>query len=742
MRTFGRVMPEQQRDSEGPAPLLCPGRTCWRQAHVERMDVLIDADRYFSVLHETLCRARRSIYIVGWDIDSRVQLARDTKREEPTRLASLLSHLAGANARLDVRVLAWDYAPIFLLEREFFPRLRFGARTHERVRFRLDDVHPAGGSHHQKIVVVDDRVAFCGGLDLCDVRWDTREHLAGDRRRVSKSGRPYRPHHDVQVIVEGEAARVLADVVRHRWIRATGERLDPVDEHGDPWPPELRPSWRDVRVGIARTMPAWEREPCIREVEQLWLDSIREARRFVYIEATHLTSRRVGEALVQSLEADRGPEVILVLPALPTGWLEGATLGVLRDRTLERLRSADRHRRFGVFCPYVPGAAPGEPRTAVNVHGKVCVVDDRLLRVGSANLTNRSMGLDTECDLVLDGASRGDVCAGIVRVRDELLAEHLDVSAEDVHATIERTGSILATIEHLRHGDRTLQPCEPIASPRADRVLPDARLVDPDRPLQRAEIMKLLMTEREPRRWQYIAYGWWGILGCTLVVAGTTGWLSASDIIEMLARVSGVGLASVVIVAVAFIVGGLLLVPVTLLIANSGMVFGPWWGSVHALIGAFASAAVYYWMGRGVGRDLMERISSPRIRDAARAVARRGLLAVAAVRMVPIAPHAVVGLVAGASRIGFRDYMLGSVVGMAPGAVALVLVGHGLALGVRGAHFGAWLPVLALALVALAVAWLLQRRLGQGSTLHDRTDSLDPTGPTEQREPTTTAAEP
>jgi phospholipase D1/2 len=706
--------------------LIRPGHTCWCEAHAERVDVLIDADRYYSVLYETLCRAKRTIYIVGWDIDSRVALVRDSDREEPTRLAPLLSHLAQRNPKLDVRVLAWDYAPVFMLERELFARVRFRLATHQRVQFRLDDTHTAGGSHHQKIVVVDDRVAFCGGLDLCDVRWDTREHLAGDSRRVSRTGKSYRPHHDVQMVVEGDAARALAQVVRQRWLRATGERLEPPDEHGDPWPPDLEPLWRDLRLGISRTIPARAGGTSVREIEQLWLDSIAQAHDYIYVEGTHLTSRRVGEAFLESLSRRRGPEVIFVFPALPAGWLEGATLAVLRDRMLDRLRRADRHARLGVFCPYVPGQTSSDSCVPINVHSKVCIVDDRLLRIGSANLTNRSMGLDTECDLVIDCAGQEDLRTGIVQVRDELLAEHLDVRPCAVHESIASSGSILGAIERLRHGDRTLRPCGPISSPTADRVLPDPRLVDPDRPLHRTEIMKLLMEEREPQRWRYIAYGWWGILAVTLVVANLSGWLSASDVIEMLASVSGVGLASILAVAVAFIIGGLLLVPVTLLIANSGMVFGPWWGSAHALVGAFASAAVYYWMGRGVGHDFMDRISSPRLRDATRAVARRGLLAVAAVRLLPIAPHAVVGLAAGAARIGFRDYMLGSIVGMAPGAVALVLLGHGLAMGVRGAHPQAWIPVLVIAVVGFAVAWMLQRRLGQGAALHEENEQSTP----------------
>ena len=140
----------------GPHPdaggtIVRAGRTCWREATAERADVLIDADRYYSALHEALCRAQRSIYIMGWDIDSRVELVREDRAGVPTRLAPLLSHLAAENAALDIRVLAWDFAPIFLFERELLPRVRFGLATHERVHFRLDDAHPAGSSHHQKL---------------------------------------------------------------------------------------------------------------------------------------------------------------------------------------------------------------------------------------------------------------------------------------------------------------------------------------------------------------------------------------------------------------------------------------------------------------------------------------------------------------------------------------------------------------------------------------------------------------
>lgn len=706
-------------ESAGGTPILRPSHNCWRCARTDRVGMLIDGHDYYTALHEALCRARRSIYIIGWDIDSRLELVRDPDGDMPTRLAPLLSHLAESNPVLDVRILAWEFSTIFLLERELLPRLRFGRGTHENVHFRLDGAHAAGASHHQKLVVIDDCLAFCGGLDLCDVRWDTREHRVGDERRVSRSGRPYRPHHDVQMMVDGEAAVALGELARLRWARCTGDVLEPPRVDSDPWPSRVDPLMRDVDVGIARTLPAAPGKRQIREVEQLWIDSIHTARDTIYIENGYVTSRRIGQVLAESLRRTRGPEIVMVVPQLSTGWLQGATMGVLRDRILAQLRAEDRHHRLLVVSPFAPGSDENDPWTAINVHAKICIVDDRLLRVGSANLSNRSMGLDTECDLAVEADGRVDIRAKIRAIREDLLAEHLRVPHLQVREAIENTGSVVAAVQQLAEGTRTLRSCRPTSSPAVDRVLPDARLIDPDRPLARREIMRLLMHDTGRSKWQYIAWAWWGLLAVTLLVANVADWLSASDLLEMLAGFAGSGLLTVLAVAIAFTVGGLLLVPVTLLIANSGLVFGPWWGILFALVGAFVSAAVYYWMGRAVGHDVVDRLAGRRLRDASRAVARRGLLAVAAVRLVPVAPHAVVGLVAGTTRIGFADYMLGTVAGMAPGTIVLVMVGHGLAMGLRGTSPAAWLPVAGIVVVGLVVAWLLQRWLGQGAALHE-----------------------
>ena len=124
-----------------------------------------------------------------------------------------------------MHLLAWDFAVLYALEREPFPSLKLGWNTPSRIRFRLDNALPVGASHHQKIIVVDDAVAFSGGLDLTIRRWDTCQHDIDNPHRCDPAGQPYRPFHDVQMVVDGAAARALADIAHERWDARTGERI-------------------------------------------------------------------------------------------------------------------------------------------------------------------------------------------------------------------------------------------------------------------------------------------------------------------------------------------------------------------------------------------------------------------------------------------------------------------------------------------------------------------------------------
>ncbi len=412
-------------------PVLQPGETCWRLARSNRFALIIDAASYFAHLRAAMIRARRTIHLVGWDFDTRIRLLPgDGDGEWPNKLGRFINALVRRRPELEVRVLKWDIGVLQSLGRGATPLFILDWMTSKRVHFRLDHEHPRGACHHQKIAVIDDTLAFCGGIDLTVGRWDTRAHREDDPCRKSPWGVAQPPWHDATAAVDGEAARVLGELARERWKQATGEDLSPPSPGEEIWPDGLLATFTNVEVGIARSRPAYGGQPRVREIEALYLQAIRSAREAIYIESQYLASHRIGRALAERLEEAGGPDVVILGPKTAEGWLEEETMGAARMVVGHRLRRADRERRLRLLY------ATNEDETDIYVHAKIMIIDDRLLRVGSSNLNNRSMGLDTECDLAVEartGAPDRDVLRATIRaVRNDLLAEHLGVEIRAV----------------------------------------------------------------------------------------------------------------------------------------------------------------------------------------------------------------------------------------------------------------------------------------------------------------------
>src|SRR6185503_12988766 len=163
--------------------VIRPGANAWRRERAGRAAVLIDAGQYFDAVREALKNARSSAFIIGWDLDSRTRLVGESGRADdglPEGLIEFLSAIVERRPELLVHVLVWDYSILYASERELFPTASVRWGTPKQIRFCLDDDLPLGASQHQKIIVVDDALAFSGGLDLTTRRWDTREHRFDD----------------------------------------------------------------------------------------------------------------------------------------------------------------------------------------------------------------------------------------------------------------------------------------------------------------------------------------------------------------------------------------------------------------------------------------------------------------------------------------------------------------------------------------------------------------------------------
>jgi phosphatidylserine/phosphatidylglycerophosphate/cardiolipin synthase-like enzyme/uncharacterized membrane protein YdjX (TVP38/TMEM64 family) len=696
--------------------ILQAGRNCWRIARAARAALLVDGAAYFAAFREAARTARRSILVAGWDVDSRVDLAPQGADDGlPARLGEFLDTLVAQRKDLHVYVLAWDFAMMYALERELLPVYTFGWRTHDRLHYHLDDRHPPGGSHHQKIAVIDNSLAFVGGIDFAKSRWDTPEHAAQHPHRLLPQGEPYPPFHDATLMVDGEAAGALGELLRLRWRRATGRA--PAGARHPPlapaWPRRVTPDFEEAPVGIARTEPAYEGAREVQEVKQLYLDGIAAARESLYFENQYFTAQAVANAIEARLRADDPPEIALVSRKFCDGWLEQETMETLRAKRLRRLRAADRRGRFRAWYPDREGL--GEH--CIRLHTKLMIVDERLLRVGSANLNNRSMGLDTECDLAIEAESPRHERA-IAALRTRLLAEHLGRPAAELARRIETEGSLIGAVEALRGGrPRTL--AELAGAAPADPLVPEPELFDPERPIDAERLAgELLPPDEQPhaaRRVLVIAI----LLVAIAALAAAWRWGPLREHIDPEALAAWIGSASAsdfapLLVLAAYLAASLIALPITLVIVATAVVLGPVEAFVYALAGSLLGGAATFYIGRAAGRGAVRRLAGKRLNRLSKLLARRGILAMATLRLLPVAPFTLVNMVAGASHLRARDFLLGTAIGMAPGTLAVSVFADRLAALVfnPSAQNVAWLALALVVIVAAALTlhrWLARR---------------------------------
>lgn len=431
--------------------VLIPGETCWRTERADRAAFLIDTEAYFTALYEAMQKARRSILILGWGFDPRTRLFPDgyDGPNDPDEVGHVLLRLAKERPDLDVRLLIWKSALPIAASQEFFPHKARKWFHGSPVKFHLDDQVPLGACHHQKVVVIDDRLAFCGGGDIGVDRWDTPGHLEHDHRRIQPDQECHDPRHEVMMMVDGAAAAALGDHFRERWRLGTKERMTPpADAGGDPWPDHVPPHLIHAEVAIARTTPAWRGRACVQEIRDLTLACIAGAKQTIYLENQYFTSPVVTEALARRLTEPDGPEVVLIATGSSPSWFDQLTMDRTRGAMIWRLRAAD---IFGRFRALYPTTSAG---SKIIVHSKTSVFDDRIVRVGSANLNNRSFGFDTEIELGVE-CDDEDARRHVTAFRDRLVGHFIGYTGDAVaKARAEHGDRLTGAIDALNREGR------------------------------------------------------------------------------------------------------------------------------------------------------------------------------------------------------------------------------------------------------------------------------------------------
>lgn len=486
--------------------ILKPGSNCMGIYDAEETGVLVDACDYYRAFYHTAKEARSYLLLAGWQFDSDVRLLRgedELRACGEVRFLKFLESLCEANPELTVYILAWDFSAVFSLEREWFQSIIFNWSTNERIHFRFDNVHAAGATHHQKFVIADGVIAYAGGMDICSSRWDDRRHLRDNPQRVDLDGTLYGSYHDIQTYHTGEVVRVLLDLFNQRWVDSGGSPLKlPRAGHLVPQPPAqaFRLPTGKVAVSLTQAPAPHTTQEKIQEIRHLFVDAIMSADSLIYLENQYFSSQAIYWSLVARMSLPDRPrlQIVMMLPdRLPL--TEELFLGLPQMKMLRSLQQVA-EKTGHTLSVYSSAEMDQGNRKMTFIHSKLLVIDDRFLTVGSANATNRSMGLDTELNVSWEAAGDGvdaRLVTAIRRLRASLLAEHAGLYGYDEEQKFENVENLTRHLDCLAD-DHQARLCRYQPDPTLeksdwpDALEPIARVVDPEKPVDNELIFESL----------------------------------------------------------------------------------------------------------------------------------------------------------------------------------------------------------------------------------------------------------
>ncbi|PKL37037.1 hypothetical protein CVV38_04090 [Candidatus Peregrinibacteria bacterium HGW-Peregrinibacteria-1] len=695
--------------------LLKQRSNCWRISSCDRASFLVDGENYYKAFYEAVLAAKKRIFIVGWDIDSKLELVRgdEISRGKPKTLRKLLDYVLAKNDDLEVYILTWDFNPVFLKEREWFSKLRFTWKASERLHFVKDNGHPFTGSQHEKLVVIDDKLAFCGGLDLTANRWDTRTHKVVDRRRINSSHDLYVPFHDVELMVEGKVAEDLGDLVRERWYRATRDNIAKVEDKGkgdfDFFDWEIG----EAKIGIARTRPEFKGYPEVREIERLFVDMIENAKNEIFIENQYFSSKVIHAALVETLKREDGPYVTMILPQNSGGVFQDRTVGRVQNPMLKTLYQADTYNRLAIYCPRVHGAK------FFKIHSKLMVVDDTYFRVGSANTINRSMGLDTETDLVIDG-SESEVLREKFRFwKLDIVAEHLGVSVGALEDELDKVDDLNLAIKEVSNPERGryLQFMEIEKYQKFEENMTFSEFCDLESP-SKADLMFdfiYLKTRHMKQRFHHSLWFRSGFFLSFLMIAFVTlnvfieGFTTA-EVRNFIVDNTG-SFAQLVIAPLVFVLFSILLIPLNILVIVIATFFPLKSAMVTMILGMSLAIVVDYFFGlmfrnSKVLQKFLKEYSEFKVR-----LNNMEFWPIILLRVFPVLPFSVVNFLAGTLQVNLLKFWAGTLLGVLPAAMLVLLFQKSLLTLVANPSFGGSLVFLMMLGLVLLLGGFVKRRL-------------------------------
>ena len=336
-------------------PDTSESESIWCHAKATRAHAVVDAAPYYEIIQAAMMNAKHRIMLIGWDFDTRIDLTRSRRKkgEPPKRLGDFILWLADRTPGLEIKLLKWNFGALKMLGRGQTIVDVAKWAMHKQIQFKLDGAHPVGCSHHQKIVVIDDKMAACGGIDMTADRWDTPEHSTMTRKRKRPNGKLYGPWHDTTMLVEGEAAAALAALSRARWVLAGGDPMEPC-------PTDAAFALAGITCKQNISLSKWALPapaPNIKmraksaKSSNLFLEQIARAKKFIYAENQYFASPKIADAIANRMAETNPPEIIIVNPSTADGWLEQKAMDGARVQLLRAIGEHDKQERFSIYVP-------------------------------------------------------------------------------------------------------------------------------------------------------------------------------------------------------------------------------------------------------------------------------------------------------------------------------------------------------------------------------------------------------
>jgi phospholipase D1/2 len=668
-------------------------KNCWKIGEGSQVSILVDSSNYYGALYEAICKAKHSLFILGWDIDSRIELMRGqeiAKADEPADFFHLICKAARENPSLQIYLNRWNYSLFFASQREPFWVRKWTHCNLSNIHVCLDGVIPMAACHHQKVVVIDDEIAFWGGMDVALGRWDWRQHHINNSYREDPSGLPdpekkisYGPYHDIQAIVSGPVVRAFSELVRERWTKASAIEPAPiflraVERLPQTWPESFPPQFKNIPMVLARTIPPILGEEPVSEVLSSFIDEIAQAENFIYIENQYLACERIAKALNRQLLAKPSLRILAVSCDKPQGIMERKAMWGGRVIFHDILKKGGVSER--ILLAYPVSKEHGNEES-IHIHSKIMIIDDQFLRLGSSNIANRSMGMDTELDVTIIGTdveSRQKIEA----IRNDLIREHCGREIDDIQSIISNAHPVSTFIEDRKTSRQHLRRLDDERY-RNEKFVPLARFFgDPIKPFIPMGITHILHRNKESHFvisvWTIIIFLLFlGITGLVLEFSSLSHYISADGIAKIFENLSSSPL-SLLYATGLYTTGSVIFFPLTAMTGAAVAVFGPLKGIAISFSGALFGGIIGFFVGRLIGIGRLERVFGRKTPIIMQKIKGAGLSGVTLMRLLPIAPYPLVNMVFGVSGVSLINFIAGTIMGLIPGKLALAIAGDGL----------------------------------------------------------------